>query len=68
MLRHLPGCHTRDPQSSGIALKQLVQRWPAYVKGMAAPRLEEKLDLEGARRVAGIDEGFAALLEAIGLG
>lgn len=67
LLRHLDGCVNLQPPTTAVAMQQLVQRWPQYRKAMAAVRLGERIDLPGARRVAGVDASYAELLGAIGL-
>ncbi len=67
LLRHLDGCADLRPQTTHIAMQQLLQRWPEYRKAVAAVRLAERIDLAGTRRVALADANFAALITAIGL-
>jgi hypothetical protein len=67
ILRHLPGCATRRPASSQIAMQQLLQQWPEYEKTMSAMQLATRIDLEALRRAARVEDELRAFLASIGL-
>jgi hypothetical protein len=67
ILRHLPGCETRRPANTQIAMQQLRQQWPEYEKTMSAMQLARRIDLEALRRVATVDSGLRAFFTSIEL-
>jgi hypothetical protein len=67
ILRHLPGCATRRPASTQIAMQQLLQQWPEYEKTMSAMQLATRIDLEALRRAAKVEDGLRAFLVSIEL-
>lgn len=67
LLRHLPGCDTRRPPNTREAHKALRREWAAYRKPAGAREIEQRLDLDGARRVANSLPELAQLLVIIGL-
>jgi len=66
LLRHLEGCTALRPQTANQALAQLRQRWPDYVKGMPAVRLEAKIGHTEIGRVITVEPALAEFLAAIG--
>ena len=66
ILPHLPGCAMRRPPSTQIAMQQLRQQWPEYEKPMSAMQLATRIDLEGLRWAAAVEDelrAFFALIE-----
>ena len=67
ILRHLPGCATRRPASTQIAMRQLLQQWPEYEKTMSAMQLANRIDLEALRRAAKVEDDLSAFFASIEL-
>ena len=67
ILRHLPGCGTRRPASTQVAIRQLRQQWPEYEKPMSALQLASRIGLEGLRQAARVEDDLRDLLASIGL-
>jgi hypothetical protein len=67
ILRHLPGCATRRPASTRIALQQLLQRWPEYEKTMSATKLATRINLASLRQAATVEEDLRAFFASIEL-
>ena len=67
LLRHLPGCESLRPPTSGAALRELNRRWPEYVKGMAANEIRRRLDLSAVKRAAAVEPELRSFLTAIGI-
>lgn len=67
LLRHLPRCQRRRPQSTSLALAALQREWPTYRKNCAAAELAERIDLEGVQRAAKVEEELFSLLSTLGL-
>jgi hypothetical protein len=67
ILRHLPGCGTRRPASTQIAMQHLLQQWPEYEKVMSAMQLANRIDLEALRRAAKVEGELRALFASIEL-
>jgi hypothetical protein len=67
ILRHLPGCATRRPPSTQIAMQQLQQQWPEYEKPMSATQLASRINLEGLRQAAKVEDELRALFISIEL-
>jgi hypothetical protein len=67
ILRHLPGCATRRPASTQIAMQQLRQQWREYEKPMSAMQLANRINLEALRRAAAVEDELRALFASIEL-
>ena len=67
ILRHLPGCATRRPPSTAVAIRQLRQEWPEYAKPMSAMQLASRVDLAGLRQAAQVEDGLRVFFASIGL-
>ena len=67
LLRHLPGCETRQPASTQIAMQQLRQQWPQYEKPMSATQLANRINLEGLRQAAKAEDDLRAFFVSIEL-
>jgi hypothetical protein len=67
LLRHLLGRDTRQPPDKRAADKALAQEWAEYRKPCSAQQLEQRIGLDGARRVSARLPGLADLLRTIGL-
>ncbi len=67
ILRRLPGCATRRPPSTQIAMQQLLQQWPEYQKTMSATQLATRIDLEALRRAAKVEDELRAFFASIEL-
>lgn len=67
LLRHFPGRLTRQPPTKASADQALAKEWAVYRKPCNAQQIENRLVLDGARRVAGNLPELGALLRAIGL-
>lgn len=67
LLRHLPGRDTRRPPDKRAADAALAREWPGYRKPCSAQQLEQRLQLDGARRVAARLPELTDLLRTIGL-
>lgn len=67
LLRHLPGCLTLRPPDKRSADGALAREWAAYRKPCPREQLERRLDLAGARAVAGTMGELADLLSLIKL-
>ena len=67
ILRHLPGCATRRPASTRIAMQQLLQQWPEYEKTMSATQLANRIDLKALRRAAKVEDELRAFFDSIEL-
>lgn len=66
LLRHIEGCQTLRPSTSGGALAQLCGRWPDYHKGMPADYLLGKISFDDLRRVCTVERELAQFLDEIG--
>ena len=66
LLRHLEGCQQLRPPTSPLALAELQQRWPEYVKGMPALRPSDRIDHAALQRVLEVEAELAAFLANIG--
>ena len=67
LLRHFPGREMRRPPDKRSADGALAREWDDYRKPSSAQKLEQRLDLDGARRVADRLPELADLLRMIGL-
>lgn len=67
LLRHLPGCATRRPPSTQIAMRQLLQEWPEYEKTMSAMQLASRINREAMRRAAEVENELHAFFTSIEL-
>jgi hypothetical protein len=67
ILRHLPGCATRRPPSTQIAMQQLRQQWPEYQKPMSAMQLATRINLDALRQAAKVEDELRAFLASIEL-
>lgn len=67
LLRHLPRCQRRRPQSTALALEALRREWPAYQKNSSAIELAERIDVEGLRRAAAVESELSHLLSMLNL-
>jgi hypothetical protein len=67
ILRHLPGCATRRPASTQIAMQQLLQEWPEYEKTMSAMQLATLINLDALRRAAEVEDALREFFAAIEL-
>jgi hypothetical protein len=67
LLRHLPGRDTHQPPDKRAAETALAREWADYRKPCSAERLEQRIDLDGACRVAGQLPALADLLRMIAL-
>lgn len=65
ILRHLPGCATRQPPTTAIAMQQLLQQWPEYEKTMSASQLAARIDLGALRRAAAVEDELRAFFDLI---
>ena len=63
ILRHLPGCATRRPASTQVALQQLQRQWPQYEKPMSAVQLANRIDLKALRRAAKVEGELSAFFD-----
>ena len=66
LLRHLPNAETLRPPA-GASRAALQQRWPDYEKGMAAPRLAQRVGIDDVRRASTVEPLLAAFLREVGL-
>ena len=67
ILRHMPGCATRRPLSTEIAMRQLLKQWPEYEKTLSAAQLATRIDLGALRRAARVESELAAFFSSIEL-
>ena len=67
ILRHMPGCATRRPLSTEIAMRQLLKQWPEYEKTLSAAQLATRIDLGALRRAASVESELAAFFSSIEL-
>lgn len=67
LLRHMPGCAKRSPQTSADAERDLTQVWPEYRKPMTRAGLARRIDLDRVRQAAGVESELRAFLNAVGL-
>jgi hypothetical protein len=65
LLRHLPGHDTDRPPDKRTADAALAKQWADYRKPCAAKYLEQRLGLDGVRRVAAQLPALADLLRTI---
>ena len=68
ILRHLPGCATRRPATTQIAMQQLRREWPQYEKPLSAMQLATRIDLAALFRAAKEEpelRGFLASIELL---
>jgi hypothetical protein len=67
LLRHLPGCQSRQPPTAAAALVALRQAWPVYSKPMPQMRLAPRIGLNEIRSAATVEPDLRAFLTAMGL-
>lgn len=67
LLRHFPGRDTRRPPNKQAADAALIKEWSDYRKPSSAQHLEQRIDLDGAHRVAARLPELAGLLGLLGL-
>lgn len=68
LLRHLPGCGTRRPQTTSQALADLQREWPDYRKGLPASTLARMIDRAAVLRAAASNPGLQEFLTDIEFG
>jgi hypothetical protein len=66
LLRHLPGCQDRRP-AAGASLAALQKEWPAYVKGLTARQLAERITTEEITSACRVEPDLDAFLSVLGL-
>ncbi len=67
LLRHLPGCEHLRPQTSELALLQLLRYWPQYSKGTSAVELSHHIGEQELRQVLPVEPELGTFLRALGL-
>lgn len=67
LLRHFPGRDMNQPPTKRAADLALAKEWANYHKPSSVQQLEQRLDLDDARRVAGRLDELSDLLRMIGL-
>ncbi len=67
LLRHLDGYTKHQPPTTQVAMQQLLQQWPEYVKNMSASQLATRIDIEALRRAITVENELRAFLTAIEL-
>ncbi|MER8437364.1 hypothetical protein NKH36_29630 [Mesorhizobium sp. M1312] len=65
LLRHLAGYATHQPPTTQVAMQQLLQQWPEYVKNMSASQLATRIDIEALRRAMAVENELRDFLAAI---
>jgi hypothetical protein len=66
LLRHIDGCSALRPQSSQDAMRQLLQKWPNYKKGLSMLRLNERIDIDAVFRAVAVEPELANFLKELG--
>ncbi|HTY49458.1 MAG TPA: RloB domain-containing protein [Steroidobacteraceae bacterium] len=67
LLRHLPQCASRRPQTSADAGKALKREWPEYLKPMTRLELGRKIDRGAVLRAAAVEQELQLLLTCVQL-
>lgn len=67
LLRHLPQCAMRQPQTSADADKALKREWPEYLKPMTRIDLAKKIDRGAVLRAGMVEQELQLLLRCIQL-
>ena len=67
LLRHLPGCTTRQPPDTQEALRALEREWPGYKKPASRATLARRIDQDAVCRAAGVERELLGLLRCLGL-
>jgi hypothetical protein len=66
LLRHLAGCGNLHPQTTPLALTELLRRWADYRKPMSALRLAARLGPAEVIGVSAVENSLREFLEACG--
>lgn len=67
LLRHLPQCATRQPQTTADAGRALKREWPEYLKPMTYRDLARRIGRDAVLRAAGVEQELQLLLKCIHL-
>ena len=67
LLRHLPGCGERRPETAAEALSALLRSWPTYEKAMSSRELAATIDEAAVMRAAQFEPELRGFLVAVGL-
>ncbi len=67
LLRHFLGFEYNQPPTTAESISCLKQLWPGYEKNMPAHKIQQRLTIDGARRVANHLAQFCSFLNVIGL-
>jgi hypothetical protein len=65
LLRHIPGCQTLRPTTSGAARAALLRQWPAYTKPMGSARLITRIGNSEIRAAAAVEPELNTFLRSI---
>jgi hypothetical protein len=66
LLRHIDGCSALRPKTTQGSMRQLLQRWPNYKKGLSTLRLSDHIDMDAIFRALSVESELAAFLAELG--